>query len=184
MAIIGIISAIAIPQFTANKNEAAKVAMNTSAGNVAKAFKHCLALKSFGECKSLSAIKITCPAGADCAGGGTSPNFCAHIHKGKTGSEFEVCVQINATTGAEIRKYDGGLVGNICHLKETSAGGCSARNSGSKFALDGPKSCTTAAADCPANVTADAANDVCAKAYTCEPSIDAADCNSTTGVCS
>ena len=159
--------------------------MNTSAGNVAKAFKNCVTLKSFGECDSLTDIKLTCPAGATCSSGklASSNLFCAQIHKGKTGSEFEVCVSINSATGAEVRTYDGGLLGKICHLKETTAGGCTARNSGNKFALNGPKTCTDAATDCPANVNADAPNDICGKAYTCEDSVNTADCGATTGAC-
>ena len=65
VAIIGIISAIAVPQFIAQKDEAAKVAGDTSAGNIAKAFKNCIALNSFTACDSLSEIKVSCPAGGN-----------------------------------------------------------------------------------------------------------------------
>ena len=185
VAIIGIISAIAVPQFTANRNEAAKVAMNTSAGNVAKAFKNCVTLKSFGECDSLGKIKVSCPAGATCDSGKNATNslFCAEIHKGKTGSEFEVCVSVNSVSGAEVRTYDGGLLGKICHLKETDAStpaNCEARNSGAEFALNGPQTCTQDS-DCGTNNSPDANN--CGKTYKCKVSINTADCGSTAGTC-
>ena len=57
--IIGIISAIAIPQFTDYKNQAAKVASDTSASNIGRAFTNCLALKDFSRCNTLALIGIS-----------------------------------------------------------------------------------------------------------------------------
>ena len=185
VAIIGIISAIAVPQFTANKNEAAKVAVDTSAGNVAKAFKNCLALNSFSACNSLSAIKVSCPAGSQCDSGGDGTNFCAEIHKGQAGNDFKVCVSINVTSGTEIRTYGGDLVGQpICHVTETTSGTCTAANSGNEFAVTGNVSCTQAdiVNNCGADVTAQ--GNTCGKAYACKIPTTAATCNTSNGTCS
>ena len=70
VAIIGIISAIAVPTYTNYRNNAAKVASDTSAGNIAKAYQNCLVLNSFSSCKSLGQLNIDCPGGSDCHSGG------------------------------------------------------------------------------------------------------------------
>ena len=52
VAIIGIISAIAYPAFDDYRQNAARVATDTSGSNIIKAFKTCLVLKSFATCFS------------------------------------------------------------------------------------------------------------------------------------
>ena len=47
VAIIGIISAIAVPQFNANKKQAGKVAVDTSIGNFLKAFQRLYSFEFF-----------------------------------------------------------------------------------------------------------------------------------------
>ena len=190
VSIIGVISAIAIPQFTDQRKNAARVATQTSAGNIAKAFKNCVVLGTFADCDTLGELKITCPVGATCDSGGATPNFCAHIHKGKAadGNDFNVCVSVNNSTGAEIQVWGGTLLkdDSICYLTETDSTetptpSCKKRNAGNRF-VDKYKKCTTAAADCPANVSA--GTGVCGKTYTCDvPSASAGSCIKATGFC-
>ena len=125
VAIIGIISAIAVPQFTANRNEAARVAGDTSASNIIKAFNNCRVLNDFASCDSLSDLKVSCP---DCKDEkATSPNkFCAYISKGKdpVNPEFAACVSIEETAGGQTisRTYGGSLLSNVCKYDVTKTG--------------------------------------------------------------
>ena len=96
VAIIGIISAIAVPQYTANRKEAAKVAGMTSISNIQKARQNCLVLKSVDECNTLGLIGISCP---DCFSEQATPNkFCAHIKKDSGGKTFLACVSMEGDT--------------------------------------------------------------------------------------
>ena len=186
VAIIGIISAIAVPQFTANKNEAAKVAVDTSAGNIAKAFKNCMALGTFATCNNMDAIKVSCPAGAICDSGGPTggASFCAHIHKGGQGNDFKVCVQINPVSGAESRTYGGALVGSaVCHkTKGDSTPGNLSCDADSGDVDVTQTACPNGVSDCSGAVTA--SNTACAVTLTCSVPTTAGDCNKTAGTCS
>ena len=130
VAIIGIISAIAVPQFTANRNEAARVAGDTSISNILKAFNNCLVLKSFAECNSLSALRVTCPDCEDERHPQSNPTkFCAHIAKGGTPAnpDFAACVSIDTAPDPDTvhRSYGGTLLqGTICHSKQNQKGSC------------------------------------------------------------
>ncbi len=96
VAIIGIISAIAIPQYTKSKNEAAKVAGSTTINNIRKAHQNCLVLKSFGDCDSLGEIGISC---SDCTSStDSSSKFCADFKKGSGSNELKACVSIDGNT--------------------------------------------------------------------------------------
>ena len=122
VAIIAIISGIAAPQFIAQRNNAAKVASDTSAGNIAKAFKNCIALNSFSNCDTLSKIKVSCPAGSTCDSGGTGGKFCAQLHRGDAGSDFKICISIDSS-GTETRTYAGDLLSDVasgdrCHYEK------------------------------------------------------------------
>ena len=118
VAIIGIISAIAIPQFNQQRKDAAKVASDTSASNVIKAFNNCQVLKGFSACNSLTEIGITCPTGSTCAQGATSSRFCVDLKRGTSGQDdFNICVEMQANGGA-LRTYGGALLnneGDFCH---------------------------------------------------------------------
>ena len=124
VAIIGIVSAIAIPQYTANRTEAAKVAGMTSISNINKAYQNCMVLKSFSKCNTLGEIGISC---ADCeedsdGDTGTSKKFCAYIEKESGGKTFRACVSIE---GDDIKRSIGGdLLDDvtICHEKTYASG--------------------------------------------------------------
>ena len=133
VAIIGIITAIAVPQFTANRNEAAKVASDTSVSNIIKAFNNCRVLKGFSECDTLTKIRITCP---DCHNDTavTTPNnkFCAHIKKGSdpNNPDFAACVSITeGSSGNTITRTYGGALLNQVTICKTECSSCGAGNS-------------------------------------------------------
>ena len=141
--IIAIISAIAVPQYTANKKEAAKVAGDTSINNIEKAYKHCIALGSHGDCDTLSEIKVSCQECSESVdSGGTK--FCAHIEK-TSGGAFRACIEFESgkTVG---RSYGGSLLEdiNICHDDVT---GCTDTNKNKKYPQKGAKTCVNAT-DC------------------------------------
>ena len=98
VAIIGIITAIAVPQYTANRTEASKVAGMTSIANIQKARQNCLVLKSINECNTLGSIGISCP---DCHSEESGNLFCAHIEKSSGGKKFAACVSME---GSDVQK--------------------------------------------------------------------------------
>ncbi len=115
--IIAIISAIAVPQYTANKREAAKVAGDTSMSNILKAYNHCIALNDFTSCNTLALLKVTCPD-CDSKNHAGDSRFCAEIEKKSGGDTFKACFHIQGTTVT--RKYGGSLLGNVCKLMDTA----------------------------------------------------------------
>ena len=189
VAIIGIISAIAVPQFADQRKNAAQVASDTSASNIVKAFQNCVALNSFASCNSLGALRVDCPAGSNCVSGGTAPNFCAHLKRGTAGdNDFNVCVSVNSNTGRVTRTYGGALIGEaLCHTVLTdsnpSTAGC--------VATVGDESATTT--KCPqgnsqcSSLAVTPAAGVCGKTTNCKIPTTAGTCNggpSGTGLCS
>ena len=116
--IIAIISAIAVPQYTANRENAARVAGDTSITNIDKAYKHCVALNAHGDCNSLIKLKVTCP---DCASTISGDKFCAQIEKTAGGKTFRACIDFDdgETVG---RAYGGSMFKDIklCHTKVAS----------------------------------------------------------------
>ena len=187
MAIIGIIGSIAYPSFNDYRKNAARTASDTSAGNMAKAFKTCTVLKEFGQCKSMDNLRMTCPSGSTCKVDGQSPNFCAHIKRGTPNQDdFNVCISINQTTGKEVRLYGGALLADkeIVHITETDAGtpaNCKARNGGNEFALTPIEDCDPATISTSHPTVQSSTND-CGKSYTCKKPTSAGTCTST-GLC-
>ena len=178
--IIAIISAIAVPQMTANKKRAAVVVGDTSISNIMRAYNQCVALNSADQCKSLEQLEVTCP---DCESKHTTANgFCAHIKK-KVGDEhFAACVQIK---GSRItRSYGGGLISDkkICHktVTQSTDGSCKAKP---KSALYPMKTCTAPTGSsgevCAANNPAATTTD-CGATWSCDTVANTA----TAGTCS
>ena len=147
VAIIGIISAIAYPTFDDQRKNAARVASDTSATNMAKAFKQCIVLKDFASCDTLSDIKMQCPSGGDCDAEADSTNnvFCAHI---KT-DDFNVCISIDADTSVETKTYGGSLLAGgkvkACRFAQT---GCTADTSLNGTVTASPLKVCTQTSDC------------------------------------
>ena len=178
VAIIGIISAIAVPQFTANRNTAARVAGDTSVSNILKAFNNCLVLNGYTACNGLSKLKVTCP---DCHSETDDPNttFCAHIKKGGTAAtpDFAACVSIDAGQEPQVvtRSYGGTLLKKICHatkIASTDGTTCSGIN---QSAMSPLKACS-ADAECGTAVNAGATT--CGWSYECKDGGKKGECNS------
>ena len=171
VAIIGIISAIAVPQFTAQRDKAARVAGDTSVSNVLKAFNNCMVLNGFSSCNSLSAIGITCP---DCHSEFSGSKFCAHIEKGDDANnpDFTACVSIDTSTATYTvtRSYGGTLLqGNICHRTSTASGDGTTCTSTAKSAASPVKACApggNAQTQCGNNLPA--TNTACGYNVSCE----------------
>ena len=174
VAIIGIISAIAVPQFTANRNTAARVAGDTSISNILKAFNNCLVLNSFAQCNSLGALKVNCP---DCQS--VSPTgtriFCAHISKGGTATtdpDFAACVSINASGNNHVitRSYGGTLLtGGVCQVEKIASTDSGPTCPGaSKTAMSPPKSCTNTNAQTACGQDVQKGTTTCGYTYTCD----------------
>ena len=183
VAIIGIISAIAIPQFADQRENAAKVASDTSASNIAKAFQNCVVLNNFSSCDSLPELKVSCPGGSVCDSGGTAPNFCAHLKRGTAGQDdFNVCVSVNSTSGTISRTYGGALIG-----KQVCVTTCGSPLSGTATCVSGTKNVTTTVC---ANNTACSSHEVAAGANIsavtaeCKIPTTAGTCNTSNGTCS
>ncbi len=175
VAIIGIISAIAIPQFTANRNTAARVAGDTSVSNILKAFNNCLVLKSYTSCNSLSALRVSCP---DCKSetDDTNKTFCAHIKKGGTAAnpDFAACVSIDADQDPQVvtRSYGGSLLKKICHVEKVASGTCT----GVAKTAQAPVKACEANNECGTNSSA--SGNTCGYTYTCEDGGKKGECNS------
>ena len=126
--IIAIISAIAVPQLTGNKKQAAIVVGDTSISNIMRAYNQCIALKATAQCSDLSALEVTCP---DCDSEFDATNgFCAHIRKTVGNDSFAACVNIDGSVIT--RSYGGALIseGKICHkvtTASTTPGNCAAK---------------------------------------------------------
>ena len=84
VAIIGIISAIAVPQFTAKRMRPLGLP-DTSVCNIIKAFNNCRVLNGFANCKSLTGLKVSCPDCELVKWWYHPPNFCAHLQRGTSG---------------------------------------------------------------------------------------------------
>ena len=178
VAIIGIITAIAVPTYTANRTEAAKTAGMTSINNMYKAYQNCLVLKTFNECNTLAEIGITCP---DCkedsdVDNAATKKFCAYIEKESGGKTFRACVSVEGNTVK--RSIGGDLLDDvkICHEEPGKANN---QWSGQKSVMAQIKYCS-AKTDCGTDSSCTPGTDCNASArkYHCEKSQDDGDCDS------
>ncbi len=184
VSIIGIISAIAIPQFKNYKDNAARVASDTSASNIVKALQNCLVLNDFGSCDTLGKISISCPGDATCTVGKGGTNFCAEISKGTANNEFKVCVSMDTSNGSTFRTYGGALIGKtkICGITQT---GCTASGDDGKEKPASPlKTCQSATNDCASASTTNM-DTGCSASPTklCKQFATNGDCGASTGLC-
>ena len=110
--LIGIITAIAVPQFQDYREQTGLVAGNTSVGSMARAYQNCMVLKSFAECNDLSKINISCSACSSGSGARTEPPFCANYKATAGGKDFRMCVSVDEDNA--ITKTIGGNF-KVCH---------------------------------------------------------------------
>ena len=183
--IIAIISAIAYPSFDKYRTNAAQVAADTSASNVAKAIKNCMVLGSFAKCKTLNDIQVSCPSGSTCnvedAG---DPIVCVDIKKGDdpANPDFNTCIAVNTLTSSEQRTYGGKLLASqkICHFTQSS---CTTSTNGKKQ-VSPIRTCTgTGSGNCGTAGTADTDCTKDTNSETCEIATTNGTCNSS-GNCS
>ena len=145
VSIIGIISAIAIPAFQDYREQASKVAGDTSIGNVGRAYQNCMVLKQFSQCEDLGKLGITCP---DCKSDNDGTDqFCAQIHKKIGGEQFRACVGYKGNDFVK-RSYGGTLLKDVKICKDKMAG-CSVAGDNKTVPQAGAKECD-AAGDCTA----------------------------------
>ena len=185
VAIIGIISGIAIPQFTKYRNNASKVAFNTSGTNVAKAFKNCIILNEVTSCNTLEKIGMKCPSGATCppskiGANSTGTHFCAEIN-GRAGAKtYNVCVEIALANNDVSYKYGGTLVSKICKYTQAS---CTDDDLDGTHAVPGSTLECTTNAECTAAGGATACAGGSISGYSCDTP-DQGVCTPSSGTCS
>ena len=110
VAIIGIISAIAVPQFAEYRTTAAVTAVGSTGDNLAKAYNLCTATRT--SCTTLSEIKMKCDICGDPKSG--ADGFCVPISQKVQNQTFKSCVQIKAD-GTVLKSYGGQL--KVCWYK-------------------------------------------------------------------
>ena len=107
VAIIGILSAVAIPAFRGYQKRAEDGVVNFSLNTIEKGIAACLTLGEPANCKTLGAINVNCATGTTCVfkTEDTSDNNpqCWEVARG-TGPQFRGCLQINTDTGLGIKK--------------------------------------------------------------------------------
>lgn len=182
VAIIGIISAIAVPSYQANRKEAAKVAGMTSINNIYKAYQNCIVLKKFDDCNSLANIGVTCP---DCKedsdeDGATTNKFCAYISKESGGKSFKACVSVDGD--AVKRSIGGDLMADVTICHEEAGDDTTNAWTGTKSVMAQIKYCTAAnlTTVCGTDTTCISGTDCDsdARKYHCEKSNDDGECDS------
>ena len=178
VSIIGIIGAIAYPQFQDYRANASKVAGDTSIGNIERAFQNCIVLKEFEQCDSLSELGVACADCTDSDDGASPPTkFCAAITKKIGGDEFKVCAQFEGSKRTA-KSYGGSLFANIkvCATKVT---GCTGANA----ATDNVNHIQAGAKECTADSQCTAGTYTCTSGGTAVPTAKCASVATTGGTC-
>ena len=186
LGILGVIGAIAVPQFTKYRRTAIYTAVGESLNNVARSAAVCIAANGYAGCNSLSKINMPQLEGGQASTGQTA--LCVDTVQTIAGEEFKACVSINgsgtSTTTTNKR---------FCYTDDDSTTGTDSDGntftcgSGHKQGyIDGDtatNACneTLAITNGPCVGQAD-----CKATETCQTAAEAAngDCNTGTGVCS
>ena len=118
VAIIGIISGIAIPRFQDYRETATVTATDTTANNLAKAYNLCLATGT-GTCLSLDDLKINCPMceTTSFSQDTTDQSVCMALKKTVGNKNFNGCVEVSSD-GVVKKTYGGSF--KVCWGKDTS----------------------------------------------------------------
>ncbi len=102
VSIIGIISAIAVPQFVTYRETSALTASDTSLKNMSKAYNLCVATKT--SCTSKAALNIDCATCAEPEINGQ--DVCFEIKTVVSNKTFQACLS-RAASGTVVTKYGG-----------------------------------------------------------------------------
>ena len=176
VSIIGIISAIAVPQFQDYREQASKTAGDTSIGNIERAFQNCIVLKEFEQCDSLDDLGVTCADCTDSQDNPTSPTkFCAAINKTIGGDSFKVCAQFEGSARTA-KSYGGSLFKDI-KVCATAVTGCTNTALNINHIQSGAKECTLDSQCTAGSFTCDSAGG------TAVPTAKCATVNVTGGTC-
>ena len=179
VSIIGIISAIAFPQFQDYRKQAGKTAGDTSISNIERAFQNCVVLKKLGDCQSLSKLGVACKG---CKSNATGDKFCAHIEKEAGGDTFRACVDFdgNKLVG---RSYGGNLFKDIKICNEALTGCDPVGDDVAKAPQKGAVECT-APAGCTSSLTCeDSGGSTVNGTVTCDPVVETHGVCQASGVC-
>ena len=105
VAIMGILAAIAIPQFNAYREDTAKAALQGTLAGVKKAFTACSTLKAFTGCDALADLNIDCPQCITASEMSLAPNYCIHAKAEIAGEEWFGCISMDVSDGSATETY-------------------------------------------------------------------------------
>ena len=132
VAIIGIISAIAVPQFAEYRTTAAVTAVGSTGDNLAKAYNLCTATRT--SCTTLDEIKMKCDICGTPQNG--SEGFCVPISQKVQNQTFKSCVQIKSD-GTVLKSFGGQL--KVCWYKHPGGKDLTVSTAGDNAASFVPK---------------------------------------------
>ena len=103
VAIIGVLSAVAIPAFRNYQTKAEKGVVTASLNAIGKGTAACLTLGGRDDCNEMSEINVNCGSDIDCDDdGASSGNICFNVGKPNidtTTTKIQGCVSVNENTG-------------------------------------------------------------------------------------
>ena len=119
VSILGILSAIAIPQFQDYRESAALTAALTSSSNAVQAYNTCIALNPFSDCNDKAKLKLNHCDGCTIASGTSAP-ICIAFKTVSGSKTFQLCNSIDAD--GEVAKTYGGSF-KICKATKAVTSG-------------------------------------------------------------
>ena len=132
VAIIGILSAVAIPAFQKYQIRAEKGVIRATLNSIGKGTAACLTLDNQAMCASTSAINVNCGANIECephTDNDTNTALCFNVGKPKinesaTETKFQGCVSINVDTGLPTIVVDDTGTDKDCSTAPPTGGAC------------------------------------------------------------
>ena len=128
VAIIGILSAVAIPAFKKYQTRAEEGVVKASLNTIGKGAAACLTIGTRDNCTTISEINVVCDGETSCSENkntGTGP-LCFEVKRPKTGNaEVKGCVSINISTGLASVLSDSTAAAKKCSAA-TAPSACSA----------------------------------------------------------
>ena len=189
LAIIGIVSAIALPQFNRYRSEAGYTAQSESLKNVAKAFNICATTRDFSLCDSLEELNIVLSSstanGFTQTSGGRNGLFCADAQSVIGGTSVISCVSVSAVSGS--RSFTSNqrfcYKDGAAHTVAAAANNC---NGGPQYVCQVGSYDTTCTSDCSDALSSTPCTDdaQCTGTHDkCAAATSTGKCSSTTGQC-